>query len=187
MGKIIPAPEILELTDYVRLNASLLAPNAEQKQIELDVQIQDEAIVFADSNMLNTTLRNLISNAIKFSFSGSKIEIQAKIIADYAIVSVRDFGAGISPDNVTKLFALNRHFSTLGTNKEAGTGLGLMVCKEMVEKNGGEIWLKSELNVGTTFSFTVPLAKEKQIEESLTGNTSDDEGEEDILTQFLNL
>jgi two-component system sensor histidine kinase/response regulator len=105
--------------------------------------------------MLSTVLRNLISNAIKFSGNKGKIKISAKKSCEEIIVSVSDNGVGIVPERLEKLFRLDESESTQGTNNEKGTGLGLILCKEFVEKHGGKIWAQSKPGKGTTFYFTL--------------------------------
>jgi len=106
--------------------------------------------------MLDTVLRNLLSNAIKFSIFDSKIIVEIKEDGEYYEIAVKDQGVGISEDAIARLFKVGEDTSTTGTNNEKGTGLGLILCKEYVEKNGGRIWVKSKVNEGTTFFFTVP-------------------------------
>ena len=106
--------------------------------------------------MLKTVMRNLVSNAIKFTHNGGAININAEENSGNVIISVSDDGIGISPDNITKLFDISQVLSTKGTAKEKGTGLGLLLCKEFVEKHGGKIWVESEVGKGSDFKFTLP-------------------------------
>ncbi|MFT5749776.1 MAG: signal transduction histidine kinase, partial [Ancylomarina sp.] len=115
--------------------------------------------VYADINMVNTIIRNLLSNAMKFSYPKSEITILTETEGNMLHLSVRDRGIGISHSNQEKLFKIDSNISTLGTNKETGTGLGLILCKEFVETNGGTIWITSEETKGSTFTFTIPLKK----------------------------
>ncbi|MDZ7777048.1 MAG: ATP-binding protein [Bacteroidales bacterium] len=101
-------------------------------------------------------MRNLISNAIKFTRQGGEIKISAEKSAKEILVSVSDNGIGIAPGRIEKLFRIDENDSTPGTNKEKGTGLGLILCKEFVEKHGGRIWVESVENKGTVFTFTLP-------------------------------
>jgi signal transduction histidine kinase len=107
--------------------------------------------------MFKTVLRNLISNAIKFSNSKGKINVFAEKIAENVIVTVSDNGIGIDKNIVDKLFDLTRKQSTTGTADEKGTGLGLIICKEFVEKHNGKIWVESELGKGSNFKFSIPI------------------------------
>lgn len=107
--------------------------------------------------MLSTIIRNLLSNALKFSYPKSEITLFSEIKGDMLHLSVCDRGIGISQDQQEKLFKIESNSSTLGTNKESGTGLGLILCKEFTETNGGKIWLTSEEKKGSTFTFSIPL------------------------------
>jgi signal transduction histidine kinase len=107
--------------------------------------------------MLKTILRNLVSNAIKFSHSGSKITINAEQDSENVIVSVSDNGVGIPHENLVKLFELSEMLTTKGTSNESGTGLGLLLCKEFVEKHQGNIWVESEVGKGSNFKFNFPV------------------------------
>ena len=113
----------------------------------------------ADENHLKVVLRNLISNAIKFTADRGQIKLSTTVDTNELIVSVTDSGKGMSADEIDKLFFLNTHFSHSGTSGEKGTGIGLLLCKELVELNGGKLKVKSKLNVGSTFYFNLPLAK----------------------------
>jgi PAS domain S-box-containing protein len=140
---------------------NLLKPTAEKKQIQLINNISISSEVYADVNMINTVLRNLLSNAIKFTPNGGKIEIGIIKSSDDLMTSddciyVKDEGIGMSQDTIQKLFKIDENISTLGTNNEKGTGLGLILCKEFVEKHGGRIWVESEECKGSTFYFSLP-------------------------------
>jgi len=135
---------------------NLYRMQAEQKHIVIDNSLKTCVHVSSDAEMLKVILRNLISNALKFTHSGGIITIKTMTKDNFAVVSVKDTGVGISPENQAKMFAMN-NFTTPGTEKEKGTGLGLMLCKDFVEHNHGKIWLDSKLNVGTTFYFSIPL------------------------------
>lgn len=115
--------------------------------------------VHADVDMLKTVIRNLISNAIKFSNPDGEILVNIKTDGDMAIVSVKDNGCGISKENQGKLLHTDTHFSTFGTNNEEGSGLGLLLCQDFIVKNGGKLWFESQEGVGSTFSCSVPLKK----------------------------
>lgn len=133
---------------------------AEVKEIELVLLENPPLNVYADIDMFKTVLRNFLSNAIKFSNQGSKIEISLKEEGDFVRVSVRDFGCGITEENQKKLFHTSTHFSTYGTNNEEGSGLGLLLCQDFARKNGGDVYLESVVGEGSVFSFTVPLSNE---------------------------
>jgi signal transduction histidine kinase len=108
--------------------------------------------------MLKTILRNLVSNGIKFTPEGGSVKVAAELEDKYVKLTVKDSGVGISEQNIQKLFKIDVNFSTQGTHKERGTGLGLILCKELVEKNGGKIKVESEIGQGTRFIFTLPKA-----------------------------
>lgn len=114
-------------------------------------------IVRADIDMLKTVIRNLISNAIKFSNEGSEVLVSLTEEDGMAIVSVKDSGCGIDEENQKKLLHTDTHFSTFGTNNEEGSGLGLLLCQDFIVKNGGKLWFTSKKGEGSTFSFSVPL------------------------------
>ncbi|MEW6005751.1 MAG: PAS domain-containing sensor histidine kinase [Stygiobacter sp.] len=157
-GRIEFHPAKLNLKNLVNVNLELLQPSASNKEIVIKSEVED-SFVMADEDMLNTIIRNLITNAIKFTPKGGMITIASKEVGKYAEVSVSDTGIGMNGDTVANLFKLDSTHSTLGTNNEAGTGLGLILCKEFVEKQGGKIWVESTLNVGSKFIFYLPLAE----------------------------
>jgi len=149
-----------------RFNAhSILAENAEfhetllrTKKIRIGISAENEAAeVFADKNMINTVVRNLLSNSIKFTPAGGKIELGFNLSGKNCVFFVKDSGIGIEPDKIPNLFSLGEVYVRTGTANEKGSGLGLVLCKEFVEKNHGEIWLESKPGEGTTFYFSVPL------------------------------
>lgn len=149
--------EEIELGQVVESNLELFTPKAEQKQIILKNSITKGLLAYADSNMVNTILRNLISNALKFTPTGGIIEISTQSNNDtYVEITVSDSGIGIKPEDISKLFRIDIQHTDTGTDGEQGTGLGLNLCKELVEKNGGTIWLESKVGKGTNFKFTLP-------------------------------
>ena len=120
-------------------------------------QIGKLKVVYQNIDMIKTVIRNLISNAIKFSNEGSEVLVSLREEDSMAIVSVKDSGCGIDEENQKKLLHTDTHFSTFGTNNEEGSGLGLLLCKDFVTKNGGELWFTSKKGEGSTFSFSIPL------------------------------
>ena len=145
----------LDLKTIIVNNISLLQNLAIQKNITLELKNEETIQVWADSNMLETIIRNLISNALKFTPQNGEISLWYTDKETYVEVNVQDSGIGISPENIDKLFRIDMKYTTAGTMGEKGTGLGLILCKEMIEKNNGTIWLKSEEGKGTTFTFTL--------------------------------
>jgi signal transduction histidine kinase len=160
-GKIPFKPQNLSFTDVCKNILITLNSNAIAKNITIKSFATDHISVFADIDMLKTVLRNLISNAIKFTNYGGAISIHAVENSGIALISVSDNGIGIKPDKLTKLFDISKRQTTTGTAEETGTGLGLILCKEFVEKNGGKIWVESEYGKGSEFKFTLPIIKEQ--------------------------
>ena len=153
-GRMVFNPETFELVDLIGENRMLLEAIACQKAITINEVLPHEMIVFADKQMISAVLRNLISNAIKFTRQGGVINISAEKREKEVLVSVSDNGIGITPGRLEKLFRIDESDSTPGTNNEKGTGLGLILCKEFVEKHGGKMWVESMEKVGSTFYFT---------------------------------
>lgn len=154
---IIFNQEKVNLHSVVLECVGLLKTNVSNKNISLVVSIPNDSIVYADRNMLKTVIRNLLSNAIKFTPAKGRIEISEKRKFDFVEICVCDSGVGIDYETLAKIFDINEQQSTFGTEGEPGTGLGLPLCKEFVEKHGGEIWVESELAKGSKFGFTIPL------------------------------
>jgi len=148
-------PKMIDLHTVAGDCAILMAPIAGKKLVEIKNNITDEIKVFADNDMVKLILRNLLSNAIKFSHSRGSIILEAKKDNDKITISVKDQGLGISNENQEKLFKYE-NFSTYGTSNEKGMGLGLLLCKDFIERNGGKIWFESELEKGSVFYFTLP-------------------------------
>lgn len=157
-GKINPKPDDIRIIDVIQENIDLMQATAVQKDISIELEIDPELSVNGDWNMLSTIIRNLISNAIKFSHSNSSIKVSSSTDDQYATIIVSDNGVGISADNIERLFKIESGFTTYGTNDEKGSGLGLILCKEFVEMQDGELSIQSTQNVGTSVSFTIPLS-----------------------------
>ncbi|MGE5406557.1 MAG: ATP-binding protein, partial [Methanosarcina sp.] len=155
-GKISFDPQKLEFRQIYESVIGSLMPMADTKNISLNYTENEKIAVFADKDMLKAILRNLISNALKFTFPGGSVTIKAFKNHGTITVSVSDTGSGISPDRIKNLFDITNIFSTTGTGGEKGSGLGLLLCREFVEKHGGKIWVKSEPNKGSEFMFTLP-------------------------------
>lgn len=134
----------------------LVMANAVQKNITVDVEFDNEVIVFADRSMLETVVRNLVGNSVKFTPQDGSVKISVEDKPEEVWISVTDNGVGIYKKDLEKLFQLDQHLSTPGTEGEQGSGLGLVLCKEMIEKNGGKIWAKSEPGKGSKFTFALP-------------------------------
>lgn len=150
-GRMQFSPENFDLVHLVDENILLFDLIAAQKAITINKALPHELIIFADKQMIRTVLRNLISNAIKFTRQRGEINISAEKTAKEVLISVSDNGIGIAPERIEKLFRIDENNSTYGTNDEGGTGLGLILCKEFVENHGGRIWVESEQEKGSTF------------------------------------
>ena len=152
-------PEKINLRQMIELYIEVLSESAKKKNIEIVMSISDKIFVLADNHMLDATVRNLVSNAIKFTPAGGKVTVAAENNSDHLIeVKITDSGIGMSQELKEKLFVLNEKTSRPGTDGEPSTGLGLLLCKEFIEKNGGKIWVESEVGMGSTFSFSLPVA-----------------------------
>ena len=150
-------PERIDMSSIILKIVALFSATAEAKDIKIELNLSDkESIVNSDVYLLNTILRNLISNSIKFTPKGGKISIVTEVEEKQVVVSVADNGVGISAENLENLFRIDILHSTLGTNSEKGTGLGLFLVKEFVVKQKGELRIESEVNKGSRFTFTVP-------------------------------
>ncbi len=157
-GHIKFKQEKLSLYGLVKDNLELLMESAENKHIDLINEVSEDYHIWADKNMINTVIRNLVTNAIKFTNENGKVLVKAYKKKDFTIISVIDTGIGISEQTLPKLFELEFQDSIPGTNDEKGTGLGLILCKEFIEKHGGIISVESEVGKGSTFSFSIPDA-----------------------------
>lgn len=155
-GRMEFFPLKIEINSLIEEIFSTLRGNALRKNISLSNQIGKNIFVFADKNMIRSVLHNLISNAIKFTAPSGEVMLLAAETERMIEISVSDSGIGINKDEISKLFRIDINFSKNGTANEKGTGLGLILCKELVEKNGGRISVESEYGKGSTFVFTLP-------------------------------
>jgi signal transduction histidine kinase len=160
-GNIEFTPTVFSVTELLQINKDLLHAQAQNKKIQIEDKSQDVLFVNAHKHSVNTVIRNLLSNAIKFTPEGGRITLDARTENDHILVSVRDNGVGMPKEVMEKLFRIDTKHSTRGTADEKGTGLGLILCKDFIEKNGGKIWVESEPGKGSTFLFTIPSAKTK--------------------------
>jgi PAS domain S-box-containing protein len=156
-GKIPYHPRSVNFTITCNEVLSDLKVSLDAKKLTINYLSKDELSVLADIDMLKTVMRNLISNAIKFSYPGGKIDIFAEHSDSMILVSVFDNGIGIAPERLDTLFDISKVQSTKGTSNECGTGLGLLICKEFIEKHGGKIWVESEMGKHSKFNFSIPL------------------------------
>ncbi|MEN9907743.1 MAG: hypothetical protein RLZZ540_884 [Bacteroidota bacterium] len=155
-GSLEFSPKELEISSIIDKTINLLANVAKTKNITIRAEVEDKQYVFADKNMLETIFRNLISNAVKFTETNGEVLLSIKRENKQIVFSVQDNGIGIAPEKITNLFAVNSRSTTSGTNDEIGTGLGLMLCKDFIEKHGGKIWVKSQVGKGSVFMFSIP-------------------------------
>ncbi|MFA4922736.1 MAG: tetratricopeptide repeat-containing sensor histidine kinase, partial [Ignavibacteriaceae bacterium] len=160
-NRIEITPVVINLSTEVPEILMLFRANAEMKQIATINQIMDPISVFADSYSFRSIMQNLVSNSIKFTYPQGTIIISAKEKIDFVEISINDSGIGIEPELLERIFKIETRHSTKGTAEEAGTGLGLLLCKELAEKNSGSITIQSTVGVGTTICVSLPKAKEK--------------------------
>lgn len=146
--------DLVEVTDGV---IEIFSMVASLKKIRIREMKPERMMVNADIDMLKTVVCNLLSNAIKFSKENSEILVKMEEVNGMAVVSVQDHGCGISEEGQKKLLHADTHFSTFGTNNEEGSGLGLLLCKDFVVKNGGKLWFTSKEGEGSIFSFSIPV------------------------------
>ncbi len=163
-GTLAIFPENIELTSLVSGLYYLNKGSFSLKNIQFSNSVEKECLVHADMNMLKTVLRNLISNAIKFTPEGGTVSVSATEEGEFVEIRVSDTGVGISDDNLSKLFDEKQQMSSLGTNNEAGSGLGLILCKNFVQSNNGKIRVESTLGKGSTFTVEIPAGKPESIE-----------------------
>lgn len=157
-GGLVFKPEVLDISKMAKDAISLFKVKSEEKSLTIESKIPEKTYVYADSNMLATVFRNLISNAAKFSRKTSRILVTSNEKGDFIKISVSDQGIGIKESDISKLFRIDVHITTIGTTQEKGTGLGLILCKEFVEKCGGNIGVESKEGEGSDFFFTLPKA-----------------------------
>jgi len=157
-GKINYSPEKHSLKDLINQTINTLNKTASKKDIQILCNVTDNEIIYADKNMISTIFRNLISNAIKFTNTNGTIIISSEPSIDnnFTQIKVKDSGIGIETNRIKDLFRIDQNTSTKGTEEETGTGLGLILCKEFIEKHGGKIWVESQIGKGSSFIFTIP-------------------------------
>lgn len=159
IGKLNVVYQDFRIDEVVEGVLDIFSLVSKSKNIQLVNDSIDTVTVHADVDMVKTILRNLLSNALKFSYEGSQIIIGSQVEMDKVIVSVKDSGKGMSAEDKEKLLKTETHFSRYGTNNEEGSGLGLLLCQDFAIKNGGDLWFESEEGKGSTFFFSIPLKK----------------------------
>lgn len=162
-GRYHAEPKNIQLKIIAHSVINLLSANALRKEIQLTNEITDDCIAFADKSMIETAIRNLVSNALKFTPEKGSVIVSSKIIDNEIHVSIKDTGVGMRKEDMVRLFKIDDQFTMLGTNGEKGTGLGLVLCREMIEQNNGKIWVESEFGKGCNFTFALPVATNSQI------------------------
>ena len=167
MNGLVTNPEVIALDELVARNINLHSETALNKSIKLTSNLSRKTLAWTDGDQIDLVIRNLISNAIKFTPNNGMIRVTSREKNNYWEISIKDTGIGMDRKALSQIFNENENHTTYGTNNEKGTGLGLSLCKEMVEKNNGTIWADSNVNQGTTIYFTVPKAKfEKRLKKT---------------------
>ncbi|MCT4630255.1 tetratricopeptide repeat-containing sensor histidine kinase [Winogradskyella sp.] len=157
MQNLEPNPELFNIQEVFHTKMNLVEQKVEDKRIVLIDESQRD-FIYADRSMVEIVIQNLITNAVKFSKTGDVITVSNQDVNGKSLICVEDTGVGISRENIDKLFNANKNFTTVGTKNEKGTGLGLTIAKDLVELNGGKIWVESTLNVGSKFFIELPKA-----------------------------
>ncbi|HWS00715.1 MAG TPA: two-component regulator propeller domain-containing protein [Prolixibacteraceae bacterium] len=150
-------PQLFDVHARIMESIDCLEGASARKNIRMKVSAKEKVLVYGDVNMFSTVVRNLVANAIKFTHDKGQIGIYLRKMENFCEIEVRDNGVGIPEENIQKIFRIDSNHSTLGTNGEKGTGLGLVLCKEFIEKHNGKIWVESEVGKGSRFHFTLPL------------------------------
>lgn len=157
-GKIQYEPSELDLKYLLKEVINLVALQATAKNIKIEIVFEEDFVVYSDDDLIMTVVRNLLTNAIKYSKQNSVIEIDAKLLDDYYLqLSIKDYGTGIPKEIIDSLFDIGRGESKPGTSNEKGTGLGLILCKEFIELNKGKIWFENNSESGATFFVSIPI------------------------------
>jgi signal transduction histidine kinase len=156
-GSITFEPIQLNLMLMAEETSNFLEGDAHKKNISIQLQIDPALNITADENMLKTILRNLLSNALKFTRENGNISVKASLSSDHVEICVSDSGVGIPEEKIPLLFRIETNSSTKGTSQESGSGLGLILCKEFVDKHHGKIWVETKVGIGSQFKFTLPL------------------------------
>ena len=157
LGKLTVVPQKLDVVELADGVIEVMEPVAAIKNITIKLEGVEKVEVVIDIEMIKCVIRNLLSNAVKFSHKGSCVTVDVETQDEKVVVSVVDCGRGIKKEDQPKLLQDATHFTTFGTNSEEGSGLGLLLCRDFVRKNGGELWFESEENVGSRFSFSLPI------------------------------
>lgn len=160
-GGMLFNPDVRDLGNVVQKTIHMMKVKIDSKQININSAIADNVYVYADKDMLDLIIRNLVSNAVKFTGIGGGIQLSSEVSQEKVVVAIRDTGQGISVEEASHLLQDELPISKRGTAGEQGVGLGLSICREFVQLNGGDIWFDSSLGVGTTFYFSLPIAPKR--------------------------
>jgi signal transduction histidine kinase len=155
-GKIEISKKVINLSDVVKSSMSYYSPNARKKEIAIINNIDNGTTAYADINTLEIIIGNILNNAIKYTPEDGQITLTAEIINNYSVLSIKDNGIGMSQETIDKLFRIEENHSMPGTNNEKGTGLGLILCKDFIKKNGGKITVNSKVDIGSEFKIWIP-------------------------------
>ena len=159
LGNLKLNPQSLNIKEISDKITDLLSIGIEEKEIRVNNEVDDTITAFVDKNVLETILRNILNNAIKFTEERGTITIQAETENDRTLITITDTGQGIPKEHLDNLFKTKSNYYDKSTSDEQGTGLGLILCKELVEKSRGKIWAESKVGEGSTFKFTLPRKK----------------------------
>ena len=155
-GRIQAEAKTFNIQLAIHKTIALLQSSAQNKEIKIQEHFNQHADVFADEEMIKSVLRNLISNAIKFTYPGGHIDVTTTDFPKHIVISIKDNGKGITPSEQKKLLKPHEHFTTCGTYYEKGCGLGLSLSQEFIKLNKGKFWFSSQEGIGTTFFFSLP-------------------------------
>lgn len=158
-GRLECRPVPIDIDILARESIDFQQENSQNKDIEITQSVPENTLVYADENMIKSVFRNLVSNAVKFTPPGGAVSISASQSGDTVITAIKDTGVGIQQKRLASLFDIGESNSTAGTAKEKGTGLGLILCKEFIEKNGGQLQVSSCVGEGSTFEVSLPRVK----------------------------
>jgi signal transduction histidine kinase len=161
-GRIDFHPEPVNAYSISENTLSLLTSNSEQKNITIINRLDTETFVYADENMMQSIFNNLVTNAIKFTNRNGQIILSSTKMEDMVRFSVKDNGVGMDEKQKSLLFGMNKSFTTPGTTNEKGSGLGMILCKDFIEKHSGEIWVESNSGKGSEFFFTIPVISKER-------------------------
>ena len=159
-------PVSFSLESVIKKNSYLISTRAKEKDINVLYECAEDILVYADPDMISTVIRNLLGNAVKFTPRGGKVRLTCRTENNRVIVSIEDNGTGINKQDVHKLFMIDHHLSKPGTENEKGSGLGLILCHEFVEKNKGEIFVESMKGKGSKFTFTIPASHKNVLDDA---------------------